>query len=105
MDKTIKAQWIAALRSDEYEQGVGKLRNADNKFCCLGVLCDVVDPSGWDRTDESDDWEYGGFAGDLPTEMNDATGITPAQENTLTKMNDGKRASFAEIADYIEREL
>ena len=33
-------EWVEALRSGEYKQGGGKLRNGD-KFCCLGVACDL----------------------------------------------------------------
>jgi hypothetical protein len=40
MDQQIKAEWVAALRSGEYEQGVQLLRQGD-QFCCLGVLCDL----------------------------------------------------------------
>ena len=40
MDQQIKAKWVAALRSGEYEQGVQLLRQGD-QFCCLGVLCDL----------------------------------------------------------------
>ncbi len=40
MNKDIKKLWIAALRSGEYKQGMGKLRRA-GRFCCLGVLCNL----------------------------------------------------------------
>ncbi len=51
MDTTIKAEWLAALRSGKYQQTKGSLRNG-NRFCCLGVLCDVVNPKNW-RDDDS----------------------------------------------------
>ena len=45
MDTKIRADWIAALRSGDYEQGKGQLREtADDgttTFCCLGVLCNL----------------------------------------------------------------
>lgn len=54
MKKEIAEKWVAALRSGEYEQGSGMLRKvgyktneertettAVDKFCCLGVLCDI----------------------------------------------------------------
>lgn len=44
MKPEIKAQWIAALRSGEYEQGRGSLRtiyDSWSEYCCLGVLCDL----------------------------------------------------------------
>ena len=47
MNQDIKGRWIAALRSGKYKQHPGVLRSGENEFCCLGVLCDVVDPDGW----------------------------------------------------------
>lgn len=41
MNADVKAQWLAALRSGEYEQTDGYLHN-DNGYCCLGVLCDLA---------------------------------------------------------------
>lgn len=38
MDKKLKSDWIAALRSGKYEQGHEMLQ-ANGKFCCLGFLC------------------------------------------------------------------
>lgn len=47
MDKRIKALWIGALRGGEYAQGVGRLRSKEtDKFCCLGVLCDLASKEG-----------------------------------------------------------
>lgn len=51
MKPDIKAQWVAALRSGEYEQGKGVLREIDNDgtlggYCCLGVLCDLAVKAG-----------------------------------------------------------
>lgn len=41
MKPEYKARWVEALRSGKYQQGKGRL-NGEGKFCCLGVLCDVV---------------------------------------------------------------
>jgi hypothetical protein len=43
MNSEVKAKWVAALRSGEYQQGRGELRSISNCFCCLGVLCDLYD--------------------------------------------------------------
>jgi len=54
MDKRIKKKWIAALRSGEYAQGKDRLLTSTeevDKFCCLGVLCDLharETGDGWD---------------------------------------------------------
>lgn len=42
LDPIYKEQWIKALRSGEYEQGKGQLKDGANKFCCLGVLQQIV---------------------------------------------------------------
>ena len=55
MIENIKTKWIEALRSGKYEQGKGKLRSEDNKFCCLGVLADVLtDGKFWESEEYSE---------------------------------------------------
>ena len=58
MDKKIKKKWLKALRSGKYKQGRDALR-IGNKFCCLGVLCDLVDSGPWvEAGDDFDDYYY-----------------------------------------------
>jgi hypothetical protein len=40
MNASIKQAWIDALRSGNYKQGYGNLRQGDY-YCCLGVLTDL----------------------------------------------------------------
>lgn len=47
MRDDIKAKWVAALRSGDYEQGRNYLQS-EGKFCCLGVLCEVAVAEGLD---------------------------------------------------------
>ena len=42
MNKEIAAKWTAALRSGEFNQGTGALRDMDDRYCCLGVLCELA---------------------------------------------------------------
>ena len=46
MDPALKAEWVEALRSGEYTQGTGRLRNDEGGRCCLGVLCDIAAAKG-----------------------------------------------------------
>lgn len=55
MKRKIKEKWVAALRSGEYKQGTGRLHtlvgssggySPEDKFCCLGVLCDLAFKEG-----------------------------------------------------------
>lgn len=51
MNPEIKAQWVAALRSGEYQQGKNYLTRVTpegDKHCCLGVLCDLAVKAGLD---------------------------------------------------------
>lgn len=41
MNKKLKAKWVAALRSGEYRQTTGCLKEGDC-YCCLGVLAEVA---------------------------------------------------------------
>src|SRR5688572_30653463 len=62
MKKEMKEKWLQALRSGEYTQGSGLLRTADDKFCCLGVLCDLVTKEDsratWTKQTISNVFEY-----------------------------------------------
>lgn len=51
MNAGVKRQWVAALRSGEYEQGQGRLHSAPGggapaEYCCLGVLSDLAVRAG-----------------------------------------------------------
>jgi hypothetical protein len=127
MDPKIKAKWVAALRSGDYVQGQGVLRDKSRHFCCLGVLCDVAARDGigkWiEPTGEDDDDDDGtrfsfvtfdpndGTFGDLlpPLAVVKWAGL-PAPDPTvsdssLTVWNDYDGASFDEIAALIEKHL
>ena len=53
MNPEIKAKWVAALRSGQYQQGKGYLKRWDAdaltpSHCCLGVLCEIAKAEGVD---------------------------------------------------------
>lgn len=39
-------QWIEALESGEYKQCRFTMKR-DDRYCCLGVLCDILEPDAW----------------------------------------------------------
>lgn len=55
MKKSFADKFLTALQSGEYEQGESTLKSEDNKFCCLGVACDVagiaMDTEDWPMVD------------------------------------------------------
>ena len=105
-----KARWIEALRSGQYKQGTQGLRTTDNRFCCLGVLCDVVkDDVGlkWEVAPHNDRrFQIGGYTGVVPDEIDKLFGwgtMQTDQQGQLVSMNDSlPQKSFLEIADWIE---
>ena len=104
MDKKIKKKWLKALRSGKYKQGMGTLRIED-RFCCLGVLCDLLDPKKWEQ-DEYDElrFRYLGERGLLPTGIKVELNINPIDELKVIDMND-TGLHFNRIADWIEENL
>lgn len=106
MDSEIKAKWLEALRSGKYAQGSGALRNYNNAYCCLGVLCDIIEPAAWSRVAWSTHYEYeGNYARSLSPSIKWKSGISANTETLLTEMNDIDKLSFNEIANWIEASL
>ena len=106
MNAEIKARWLEALRSGKYQQGRYVLRTADNTYCCLGVLCDLLDPSKWTKGDITIPggyyWQYEGWGGSLP--LMAKTGLGADTLNRLIKLND-VGTGFEPIAQWIEENL
>ena len=104
MNDELKAKWVAALRSGEYSQGTGYLRQARwNTFCCLGVLADTINPLDWNgQTSDGKGGAYlwRGMSFNLPSEI-----VSNDKQAILTNMNDIGWYSFDEIATYIEENL
>lgn len=103
MDKELKHRWVEALRSGKYQQTRQKLRES-NEFCCLGVLCDVDDPNGWDGDTfvAHDGME---FYSVLPDSLRAKAGLSKDDETHLALLNDEMFEPFHKIADYIETNL
>lgn len=111
MTPELKSLWIAALRSGKYEQTKSVLRDERNGFCCLGVLCDLVEPENWSKS-KTPNWPYWNFAttenGDpcyvnaFPSaEFLRRVGLNSAIAESLASRND-RGESFEDIATCIE---
>jgi len=127
--------WIKALVSGKYEQANGSLREDIYKakadqvgygYCCLGVICQIVDPNGWGYIDAAhafgheipNGWGYidaahafghemgkeGARNGYLSESAARKYGLSEAGQKRLAKLNDNG-ASFAEIAVFIAENL
>lgn len=106
MKADVAKQWIAALRSGNYQQGFGQLHK-NGAFCALGVLCDIVKPGGWKK-----DVIVGGMQMDcqatkLSHDLLEQAGIRNSDVRLrdgqpIVYLNDKARLTFAELADMIE---
>lgn len=115
MKTSIKQKWISALRSGKYRQGRGALRRGD-KYCCLGVLCELAIQDGVKielDVDNESRTTFDGSAGYPPVAVMDWADLSdnnprirPGGESdrTLAGIND-EGASFETIADLIEKHL
>jgi len=118
MNVEVKAEWLAALRSGEYEQGQDALRH-NGKFCCLGVLCDLAAKHGVGRWELSAHFHDGDcVADDVLTDkvrewagldqVNPILEILDSQERLIVEpiaeLND-RGIPFTVLADEIEKQL
>lgn len=126
MDASLKREWLEALRSGKYKQGKLCLRDQDNAFCCLGVLCDLVDPDKWFREEDKDTgpiyWNYGDkldndplsyalpplearlFWNDKGDSQNTFPVASPEGIFDIDELND-KEYTFDQLADIIEAQV
>jgi len=112
MDPEVKKLWVYALRSGDYEQGKGRLKNGD-KYCCLGVLCDLHSKSGLESSEEWNGGSYKHLNSVLSKDVLEWSGldrnngdfvIIDQIESCLTYHNDREK-TFNQIADAIEEQL
>ena len=81
MNPTLKAEWVAALRSGEYHQGYNAYRQtigAQAQFCVIGVLRHVA----WDTVDMDE--------------------LSDVAQGRLIDLNDVWQLPFDQLADIIE---
>lgn len=128
MKKSIKKKWLKALRSGEYKQGTGNLRDKDfdgeTNFCCLGVLCNIHAQENPEiAARQTSPHSYMGSTGHLPLAVAEWAGLRHNIDNleeaesygvdisvtyrdkptTLITLNDSEELSFKKIANVIER--
>jgi len=119
----VKELWVNALLSGEYEQGrerlVTEFPGAKDKYCCLGVLCELA-PKGLAERAQALGYIGQDFIGGTsicgtfpPDPVAEWAGIEFDIQEKLAELNDGDADkdvpvaphSFAEIAQYIQDNL
>lgn len=122
--------WSDALRSDEFEQGAGRLCvivKDKPRYCCLGVACEVAIRNGLTlekgssisscdcelcRSSDATNVTYNGQGSVLPERVREWYGLTSSPNlkdsldegryHSAIEMNDQFKRTFAQIADAIE---
>lgn len=120
--------WVAALRSGDYTQGIGRLAvqvlGEDEEktwtHCCLGVACELAVAAGVPmgvvealRVGTRGELRYKKFSGQtsyLPRSVSEWLGISGSQSDnpwvavdlTAGRANDAEKWSYGQIADAIE---
>lgn len=127
MNEDLKQRWITALRSGEYKQAIGTLKDVTSGdpagYCCLGVLVEISGYGNWQEYEYND---KGGYTPNATYEMDlheshysmretlcdavlDEFGITSDAAGLLMALNDGdmpyRHHTFKEIADIIESDI
>jgi len=105
MDRKIALKWARALESGEYGQTTGALREG-NKFCCLGVLCNLHAQAHPEiAKDETDPEKYMGKEGELPEQVMHWAGMRSDNgkigDGVRLKVRDKKSHSQDEMTEYI----
>lgn len=104
MKESVAKEWIAALRSGKYKQGQGQLKTQD-KFCCLGVLCDISKQSEWFNSyyDENHCTPSPKIVKWAEMKERNPMVLVEGEFWSLAMINDIKKYSFEKIADIIEK--
>ena len=115
-NKPMIQRWVKALRSGRYAQGKGQLltTNHIDRFCCLGVACDLFQPKGyfeqvrhasgdnlWYFFDQGDPPETGNWS-TLPKSLQNELGLDDGTVCNLQNFNDEGK-TFRWIANWLER--
>ena len=106
MKQEWKDKWVAALRSGDYEQGREGLRDYKNRYCCLGVLCDIVIAENphlkWNKEDDSQEYDVNKSTDYPPMDIYKITGKLEIEPEDLATLNDSLRCTFEQITNIIE---
>ncbi len=104
MNRELKKRWVEALRSGQYKQGQKQLRPDADTFCCLGVLCDLLDANGWKNLGSHTHEPRHSYGDFWPNQGFPVTDIIPRDlAAELAKYNDNGLMDFSMLADKIQQ--
>ncbi len=106
MDQQIKQLWVDALRSGDYKQGRLALRTEDDRFCVMGVLCNIH-AQHYPKIAATCKvkGEYLEFCEAAPKLVIEWAQLTKGEAYGLVYKNDTNMQTFEQLANYIEEKL
>jgi hypothetical protein len=99
MNKEIAERWIVALQSEDVRQIQGRLANAANGRCCLGVLCDIAVADGVIEREDGSDIYYDDADGVLPLSVVRWAGMNSENGGFLKNASGETTRSLAGLND------
>lgn len=105
MKRTIKQQFLAALKSGLYKKINGYLKTSDGN-CANGVLCEIVDPTWTLRsyvgTHNENVYKHRNKCPFSPdTNVNMITGLSQDEMCQIEKLND-KNETWKPVIEFVE---
>jgi hypothetical protein len=104
LKQDVKRKWIDGLRNGDYKEGKNALRiirGHQHLFSAIGVLCDIVDNSGWEEINK---YRYAWHHRFYMPETSILENLSGIKYEMLSKIlymiSDGLR--FEDIAEFIE---
>lgn len=117
--KEVRKLWVEALESGKYKQGKMRLKRTDageDRYCCLGVLCDLAAKHGIcdeSREDYAGNWVFDYKTYTPPTSVLNWIGLASdsgvfrtdddVRPRSLTSTND-KSSDFSKVIEIIKSE-
>ena len=107
--RALAHRWAVALRSGDYIQGNGMLKivipnpsweEPIVKYCCMGVLCDIVKPDSWHITLWQ--FDYATHEDYPPEQVMMMLNLSQLDAGFLATGNDTYEWTFAIIADIVD---
>lgn len=96
-----RRELIRALRDGRYQQTWQYLRYG-RAFCAAGVMCDLYDATGWERS-VGEVYAYRGERAEPPHDVVSAYDMAPTLLSEMIEFNDAT-LTFSDIADWLESE-
>jgi len=107
MKAHVKKKWLEALTSGKYRKAKDSLKH-HGRFCCLGVLCNLYNPAGWDELSPPASYTpvktYQGADTIPPEEVLDWAALPDVSVIALMTLND-ENAGWEKVIGYIKNQL